>query len=162
MQGQNLIRTFLFIAFFSIGAAAIAASVLCDDFVRHYRNKHYLSQADRLTEKLEMLNDDYDAVLMRLEDDPNLLKRLAPAAIGVDHTDPNTVVPRATAWELAEAKKALAEIVEAEPNEPAMPPWLERSREPKQRMYLFAAGAALVLTSFVCFGRIKNPDDEQR
>ncbi len=161
MQGQNVIRTFLFIVFFSIGAAAIAASALCDDFVRHYRNKHYLSQAERLTVKLESLNDDYDAVLTRLEDDPNLVKRIAPAAIGADHTDPNTVVPRATAWELAEARKALAKIVETKPNEPAMPPWLERSKEPKPRKYLFAAGAALLLTSFVCFGRIKNPDDDQ-
>lgn len=161
MQGQNIIRTFLFIVFFSIGAAAIAASALCDDFVRHYRNKHYLSQAERLTEKLESLNDDYAAVLMRLEDDPNLVKRIAPAAIGADHTDANTIVPRATAWELAEAKKALARIAEAEPNEPAMPLWLERSREPKQRTYLFAAGAALVLTSFVCFGRIKKPEEDR-
>ena len=158
---QNLIRTILFVAFFSIGAAAIAASVLCDDFVQHYRHKHFLSQAERLTLKLESLNDDYDAVLTRLEDDPNLIKRIAPAAIGADHTDPNTIVPRATAWELAEAKKALAKIAEAKPNEPAMPQWLERSREPQNRIYLFAAGAALVLTSFVCFGRIKDPDDER-
>jgi hypothetical protein len=161
MQGQNVIRTLLFIVFFSIGAAAMAASALYDDFVRHYRNKHYLSQAERLTEKLESLNDDYDALLIRLEDDPNLIKRIAPAAIGTDHTDPNTIVPRATAWDLAEANKALAELAEAEPNEPLMPPWLERCKEPKQRQYLFAAGAALVLVSFVCFGRIKKPDDEQ-
>ncbi len=160
MQGQNIIRTLLFIVFFSIGAAAMAASFLCDDFVRRYRNKHYLNQAERLTEKLESLNDDYDALLMRLEDDPNLIKRLAPAALGADHTDPNTIVPRATAWELAEANKALARIADAEPNEPAMPAWLERCRESKQRMYLFAAAAALILVSFVCFGRIKKPDDE--
>ena len=129
-----IIRTLLFIVFFSIGAVAMAASFLCDDFVRHYRNKHYLNQAERLTSKLESLNDDYDALLIRLEDDPNLIKPLAPAAIGADHTDPNTVVPRATAWELAEANKALARIADAEPNEPAMPAWLERSREPKLRM----------------------------
>jgi len=162
MQGQNVIRTLLFIVFFGIGAAAMAASALYDDFVRHYRHKHYLNQAERLTAKLESLNDDYDALLMRLEDDPNLIKRLAPAALGADHIDPNTIVPRATAWELAEANKALARIAEAEPNEPAMPPWLERCREPNQRLYLFAAGAALILVSFVCFGRLKNPDDEQK
>ncbi len=161
MQGQNIIRTLLFTVFFGIGAAAMAASALCDDFVRHYRNKHYLKQAERLVSKLESLNDDYDALLMRLEDDPNLIKRLAPAALGADHTDPNTIVPRATQQELAEAKKALAKIAESEPNEPTMPTWLERSREPKQRLYLFAAGAALILVSFVCFGRIKKPDDEQ-
>ena len=160
MQGQNVIRTLLFIVFFSIGAAAMAASALYGDFVRYYRNKHYLNQAERLTSKLKSLNDDYDALLMRLEDDPNLIKRLAPAALGADYTDPNTISPRATAWELAEANKALAKIAEAEPNEPAMPAWLKRCREPKLRIYLFAAGAALILVSFVCFARIKKPDDE--
>lgn len=157
-----IIRTLLFIVFFSIGAAAMAASALCDDFVRHYRNKHYLNQAERLTEKLKSLNDDYDALLMRLQDDPNLIKRLAPAALGANLTDPNTIAPRATPQELAEAKKALAKITEAGPNEPTMPVWLERCREPKHRMYLFGAGAGLVLVSFVCFGRLKTPDDEQK
>ena len=138
----------------------MAAAVLCDDFVRHYRNKHYLNQAERLTEKLKCLNDDYDALLMHLEDDPNLIKRLAPAALGADPPDPNTIFPRATPQELAKAKKALAKTAETEPNEPAMPAWLKRCREPKQRMYLFGAGAALILVSFGCFGRLKRPDDE--
>lgn len=162
MQGQNIIRTLLFIVFFSIGAAAVAASVLCDDLVRYYRNRHYLDQAEQLTEKHELLNDDYDAVLMQVEDDPNLIRRLAPAALGADPTDPNTIFPRATPLELAEAKKALAKIAEAEPNEPAMPTWLKRCREPDNRIYLFAAGAALILVSFACFGRLKTPDDEQQ
>src|SRR3990172_6843814 len=95
MQGQNVIRTLLFVIFFSIGAAAMTASVLCDDLVRYYRNKHYLNQAERLTSKLEALNDDYDAVLIRMEDDPNLVKRLAPAALGAEPADPNTIFPLA-------------------------------------------------------------------
>ena len=160
MQGQNVIRTLLFIIFFSIGAAAITASALCDDLVRYYRNKHYLIQAERVTSKLEVLTDDYDAVLLEVEDDPNLIKRLAPAALGADPTDPNTIFPRATPQELAEAKKALAKITEAEPNEPAMPAWLKRCREPQYRIYLFAAGAALILVSFACFGRLKTPDEQ--
>ena len=162
MQGQNIIRTLLFIVFFSIGTAAMAASVLCDDLVRYYRNnRHYLNQAERLTSKLKALTDDYDAVLIQVEDDPNLIKRLAPAALGAEPTDPNTIFPRATPQELAEAKKALAKIAEAEPNEPTMPAWLERCREPKHRIYLFAAGAALILVSFACFGRLKTPGDGQ-
>jgi len=161
MQGQNIIRTLLFIVFFSIGTAAMAASVLCDDLVRYYCSRHYRNQAERLTSKLKALNDDYYAVLIRMEDDPNLIKRLAPAALGAEPTDANTIFPRATPQELAEAKKALAKIAAAEPNEPAMPVWLERCREPKHRIYLFAAGAALILVSFACFGRLKTPDDEQ-
>ncbi|MBL7154209.1 MAG: hypothetical protein ISS79_10875 [Phycisphaerae bacterium] len=161
MQGQNFIRTLLFVVFFGIGAAAMCASVLCDDFVRHYRNKHFLRQAERLTEKLESLNDDYDALLMQLEDDPNLIKRLAPAAIGADHTDPGTIYPRATARELAEAKKVLAEVAEAEPNEPPMPRWLMRCEEPRRRIYLFLCGAALILVSFVCFRPLKTIEAEE-
>ncbi len=161
MQGQNIIRTSLFVAFFSVGAAAVATSALYDDFVRHYRNRHYLNQAKRLTLKLESLNDDYAAVLRSIEEDPNIIKRLAPAATGVENADPNTVTPRATPQDLAAAKKALAKIVEAEPNEPPMPQWIERCSEPKRRIYLFAAGAALILTSFTFFGIIKKPEEDK-
>lgn len=162
MQGQNVIRTLLFVVFFSIGAAAMSGLVLCDDLARHYRNKHFLRQAEQLTQRLESLNADYDALLHQLEDDPNLIKRIAPAAIGADQNEPNTVYPRATAQELAAAKKALAEIAEQEPNEPILPAWLVRCSEPRLRTYLFISGAALILVSFVCFGRIKKlPDDEQ-
>jgi len=162
MQGQNVMRTLLFVVFFSIGAAAMSGSVLCDDLVSHYRNKHFLKQAERLNQRRESLNADYDALLHQLEDDPNLIKRIAPAAIGADQNEPNTIYPRATAQELAAAKKALAEIAEQEPNEPVLPAWLARCSEPRMRTYLFISGAALILISFVCFGRIKKlPDDEQ-
>jgi len=162
MQGQNVIRTFLFVVFFSIGAAAMGGSVLCDDLVRHYRNKHFLRQAERFTQRFKSLDADYEALLHQLEDDPNLIKRIAPAAIGADQNEPNTVYPRATAQELAAAKKALAEIAEQEPNEPVLPAWLARCSEPRLKTYLFICGAALILISFVCFGRIKKlPDDEQ-
>jgi hypothetical protein len=157
----NVIRTLLFVVFFSIGAAAMGGSVLSDDLVRHYRNKHFLRQAERLNQRRESLNADYDALLRQSEDDPNLIKRIAPAAIGADHNEPNTIYPRATAQELAAAKKALAEIAEHEPNEPVLPAWLARCSEPRMRTYLFISGAALILVSFVCFGRIKTPDDEQ-
>jgi hypothetical protein len=162
MQVQNVIRTVLFVVFFSIGAAAMGGSVLCDDLVSHYRNKHFRKQVERLNQRRESLIADYDALLRQLEDDPNLVKRIAPAAIGADHNDPNTIYPRATAQELAAAKKALAEIAEQEPNEPILPAWLARCSEPRLRTYLFISGAALILVAFVCFGRIKKlPDDEQ-
>jgi hypothetical protein len=162
MQGQNVIRTLLFVVFFSIGAAAMAGSVLCDDLVSHYRNKHFLGQAERLNQRRKSLIADYDALLRQVEDDPNLVKRIAPAAIGADHNEPNTIYPRATPLELAAARKALADVAEQEPNEPILPAWLVRCSEPRLRTYLFISGAALILVSFVCFARIKKPDDEQR
>jgi len=152
----------LFVVFFSIGAAAMSGSVLCDDLVSHYRNKHFLRQDKRFTQRFKSLDADYDALLHQLEDDPNLIKRIAPATIGADQNEPNTIYPRATAQELAAAKKALAEIAEQEPNKPVLPAWLVRCSEPRLRTYLFICGAALILVSFVCFGRIKKlPDDEQ-
>ena len=161
MQGQNIIRTLLFVVFFSVGAAAVGGSVLCDDLVKHYRNKHYLRQARRLTAQLEALDDDYDALLTQLENDPNIIERLAPATLGADREEPNTAYPRATAQELATAKQLLAEIAEQEPNSPMMPTWLARSSEPGRRKYLFAAGAILILLSFTCFARLKPPDPQQ-
>ncbi|GAI85829.1 unnamed protein product [marine sediment metagenome] len=162
MQGQNIIRTLLFVVFFGVGAAAVGGSVLCDDLVRYYRNKHFLNQAKGLSDRLESLNADYDALLRKLEDDPNLIRRIAPATIGAEHEDPNTVYPRATAAQLSDAKKTLAGTADQEPNEPAMPTWLVRSSEPRQRILLFLCGAALIFVSFICFGPAKRASDQEQ
>lgn len=161
MQGQNVIRAFLFIVFFSVGAAALGGSVLCDDLARHYRNKHFLKEAQELSERLESLNADYDALLHRLEEDPNLIKRIAPVTLGSEREDAQTVYPRATAEQLAVSRKALAAEVKKDPNEPVIPRWLVRCSEPRRRMMLFVCGAALILISFVCFGPVKGTYEEE-
>ena len=161
MQGQNVTRTLLFVAFFGIGAAAMGTSVLCDDLARYYRNKYFLKESQEFSDRLRSLNDDYDAILRRLEEDPNLIKRIAPATIGAEQAEPNTVYPRATAEQLAAAKKALARDAEREPNEPTMPTWLVRSGEPRMRILLFSCGAALILLSFACFGPLKAAPEQE-
>jgi len=148
--------------FFSAGAAAVGGSVLCDDLVKHYRNKHYLRRAERLAAQLMALDDDYDALLTQLEDDPNIIERLAPAALGADREEPNTVYPRATALELATAKQFLTEIAEQEPNSPVMPTWLARSSEPRRRKYLFAAGAILIILSLACFAPLRSTAEQDQ
>jgi hypothetical protein len=91
-------------------------------------------------------------LLKRLEEDPNLvIDRLAPATFGTESDDPNTVYPRATSRQLAAARKALMEESNRNPAEVAMPQWLRRSSEPRNRMLLFISGVVLVLISFVCF-----------
>ena len=157
----NVIRTLLFVVFFSIGAAAMGGSVLCDDLVRYYRNRHFLAQAERLTARLESLNADYDALLHELEEDPNLVQRIAPVAIGADQNEPNTVHPRATVRELASARKALEQMAKKEPNEPVMPRWLVRSSQPRHRLALFLCGAALIVISLVCFAPRKAAEADQ-
>ncbi len=157
MRTRNAIQAVLFVLFFSIGATALCSSILCDDLVQSYRERELLRQTRESNDRLRSLLADYDLLLARLEEDPNLYKRLVPATLGPDPNlhDPNTVYPRAKAEQLAAAHRAL----KAEPNESAagsaagatMPKWLIRASEPRRRTMLFVCGVVLILTSFVCF-----------
>ncbi|UCC97720.1 MAG: hypothetical protein JSW66_17980 [Phycisphaerales bacterium] len=158
MQGRNVIRAVLFVVFFSIGTAALSSSILCDDLVRYYQNKELLTEAQESLNRLRSLNDEYDILLNRLKEDPNLIvERLAPATLGPDPNlhDPNTVYPRATAEQLAAARRALMtdtnESTRGRAPAQAMPRWLSRCSEPRRRIMLFVCGVVLILTSFVCF-----------
>lgn len=159
---QNTIRTILFLVMFSIGAAALGAAVLLDDIIRHYQSQDILRQQRQYSEKLRSLNEDYDALLRLIEEDPNSLKRIAPATVGADPMDPNAVYPRATAEALAAAKEALAEEAETEPNRPVMPAWITRVREGDRRLILYFAGAILVIISLTCFSPIRLSKDDDR
>lgn len=161
MQRQNIIRAFLFIVFFSIGAGSLAGSILCDDLVQYYQNKQLLKAAQRYLKRLESLNTEYDILLNQLEKDPNLIKRVAKATLGTESEDANAVYPRATARQLAAARKALADDPNHYQTEPAMPKWLSRCIEPRRRIILFFAGAGLILVSFMCFAPAKSPQKEQ-
>jgi hypothetical protein len=152
MQGRKFIQAVLFFLFFGIGAASLSSSILCDDLIRYYQNKQLLRTAQDSLSRLESLNTDYDVLLKRLEEDPNLVvERLAPATFGTGSKDPNTVYPRATSQQLAAARKALMEESNREPAEVAMPEWLRRCSEPRNRILLFVSGVVLVMISFVCF-----------
>ena len=142
----------MFFLFFSIGAASLSSSILCDDLIQYYQNKQLLRTTQESLDRLESLNTDYDVLLERLNEDPNLVvDRLAPATFGTQSEDPNTVYPRATSRQLAAARKALMEESNREPAEVTMPQWLSRCSEPRNRMLLFISGVVLVLISFVCF-----------
>jgi len=152
MQGRAVIQAILFFLFFSIGAASLSSSILCDDLIQYYRNKQLLKTSQDSLKRLESLNTDYDVLLKRLKEDPNLIiERLAPATLGTGTEDPNTVYPRATSKQLAAARKALMEESNRKPAEAEMPLWLSRCRKPRNRILLFASGVVLVLISFVCF-----------
>jgi len=151
MLVQNVIRAILFVIMFSIGASALGGAILLDDLILHYQTKHILNESRGLSEKLRSLNEDYDAILRLIQEDPNSLKRITPATVGADSVDPNAVYPKATAEALAAAKKVLSDQVKAEPNEPPMPEWIKRVRVGNRRKILFASGAILVLISLTCF-----------
>ncbi|MFB0524804.1 MAG: hypothetical protein ACETVZ_04645, partial [Phycisphaerae bacterium] len=95
-------------------------------------------------------------LLSQLETDPNLVKRIAPAALGTEPQDANTIYPRATAQQLAAARKALAEAPSRYQTEPTMPQWLTRCSKPRRRIMLFFAGAGLILISFIYFTPVRD------
>jgi hypothetical protein len=154
MFRHDFIRAVFFVLFFSIGTAALGIAVLSDDLVQYYQDRNYLNTARDSLEKIRELNYDYDALLAQFENDPNLLRRLAPATLGAGLSDPNIAYPKISAQQLAAARKALSK--EDQSNEPVLPAWLERCIEPQKRKALFYSGIALVLISFVCFRPAKK------
>jgi hypothetical protein len=156
MQNERVIRTVAFVVFFSVGAAVLSATTLCDDLLKYYYYKGLLAQAESHLKKLESLNTDYDTLLSQFEGNPKELARLAPATLGIEANEPNTAYPRATPGKLAAARRALAE----EPNQTTIiqgvPPWLGLGCQWPRRHILFISGAILVLISFVFFGPTKD------
>ncbi len=143
--------------FFSFGAATLGLAALCPELVGYYENREYVEGARDSLGRIESLNSQYEVLLDHLGTDPNLVRRTAMVTLGKEVSEPNTVYPAAGARELAVARKVLAAEAHVE-RASTMPVWLDRCIDPKRRCILFAAGSALVLISFVCFGRRK--DDE--
>jgi len=161
MRRQNILRTFLFIIFFGIGATALSGSILCDDLVRYYHNRHLLKAKPEGTNRLESLIADYDALLVQLEKDPNLVKRIAPATLGTKPDDEEAIYPKATEEQLNAARKVLVQDSNRQVNEPMIPVWLARCSKPPQRITLFLAGTSLILISFMFFGPAKRTSQSE-
>jgi len=149
LQKIVTIRTLFFVLFFAFGAASLALSVLCEDLLQYYQNRQLALAAKQSLEKLKALNDDYNMLLAQLDEDSNIIKRLAPPHLH-EQTDPNTIYPRATARQLAAARRALTDP-NKDSEEPVIPGWLSRCSEPLKRLALFISGIALILISFICF-----------
>lgn len=152
MRMNTTIRALLFVVFFGVGAAAFSISILCDDLLRYYRNKELLRMAEISLGRLESLDADYDALLGRLEKDPDILKHIAPATLGAAPADANAVYPKASPEQLAAVRKVLTEESNQQVNESMIPLWLVRCSRQPQRTFLFLAGTFLILISFVWFG----------
>lgn len=151
MQSQGVLHFLFFVVFFSVGAATLGGAVLCDDLILYCHNQQLLGEAELSLERLESLNAEYDALLEQLENDPNLLRRIAPATLGTQPEDPNAVYPKAKARELALARKALLDLTGDDKPKDPVPAWLQRCSEPSRKLGLFVAGAGLVLISLVFF-----------
>ncbi len=155
-----MMRMFLFLVFFSIGAAALSISMLSGDLLQYYHNKQLLKAAEESLHELEFLNADYDALLQRLKNDPNLIDRIGRAVFRTEREDDGTVYPRVTPEQLDAARRALTEEPNQQFSEPTVPGWLERCSEPRRRMMLFFCGAALILISFIWSGPGKRAPEK--
>ena len=148
----DTMRAFLFVVFFSIGAAAMCGAILLDDVLSYHHNKQLLKTTEISLKRLESLITDYDALLQQLEKDPNLINRIGPAVLGTEPAEANAVYPKVTAQQLDAARQALTEDMNQQTTEPELSNWLARCSKPPQRIVLFSAGAFLILVSFVWFG----------
>jgi len=157
MKKQKVIRAILFVIFFSIGAATLTGAILCDDLLTYYRNKQLLKTSRVTTDKLKSLNTDYDILLEQLQQDPNLAERIAPAALGTESENADTINPFAKSEQLAAAGKALTKSPNQQLSVSEIPQWLTRCSEPRRRIVLFLAGAFLIIISFVWFGSTQSP-----
>lgn len=138
----------------------LSGSILCDVLLRYYRDKNLLQVQKQRTDCMKSLITDYNALLVEVERDPNFAKRIAPATLGTEPDDADTIYPRATVEQLTAARRALTEQPNQQLAEPAVPRWLSRCSEPRRRIVLFLAGASLILISFVCFGPAKQASPE--
>ncbi len=157
---ENFTKLLLFTVFFSIGAAALGTAVLYSDLIRYYQYKQLVLQAEESLKNLKALNEEYDELQKNLEQDPQMFDRAAMAVLGQRPNDINAVYPKASSEQLAAAKQALAAEIENQNREPRIPEWLERIGEPRKRLGLFLAGAALVILAFIFFGSSKSAQEE--
>jgi len=161
MQEQNILRMLFFIVFFSVGAAALSISILCDELLLYYQNKQLLAEEEENLRRLEALDNDYDVLLEQLDKDPNFVKRIAPATLGAEPEDGNAIYPRASAEELAAAREVLGSS-DKQAKEVEIPGWILRCSKEPNKIILFLAGAFLILISFIFFGPAKHqPEVEE-
>jgi len=157
LRTQNIIRAFFFVLFFSIGATVLGGSIVWDDLLGYYNNRRLVEAQGQSLNRVELLDAEYDALLQLVQEDPSVVKRIAPATLGAEPGGEGVSYPRARARELAVATEALKEKSEGESavrRDAAR--WIARCSEPSNRLILFLAGAGLILVSFVCFGPVQE------
>ncbi|MHC5076441.1 MAG: hypothetical protein ACYTFM_08435 [Planctomycetota bacterium] len=156
MEFKKFIRFFWFVIFFTAGAATLTLSILADDLMRYYQNRLLLNQSQDYHVQLESLNKDYDILLEQLENDPNIYKRIAPATLGTEPPDTESISPKVTPEQLAMAREAMKYNDTQQNEPPQIPRWLERTMDPRRRTVLFLCGGILILIAFIWFGPTKE------
>ncbi|MCI0499084.1 MAG: hypothetical protein L0Y36_05325 [Planctomycetales bacterium] len=149
----QIIRFLLFAVFFLAGTGAMVLSILADpELVNYYHSRSLLLDIQRQNDKIQSLSDQYDAQIDLIEDEPNILERLTPMTFGRKPSAPDTAFPQARNSTLLEETQNLMAQLENKTAQDPIPGWLKRIRNPKLRRALFAAGAGLLLVTFIFFG----------
>jgi len=158
MNGRNIARLLVFMIFFAAGAGAVGLSVLVPELHRHYHYRRVHSEASQSIDRLRRVAEDYDILLVQLEEDPSLLERVATLTFGMEPNEPNTVFPKSTALQEEHVKMLLAESVEDGNDAAGVPLWLSRVSERRARLVLFFSGGGLIFVSFLFFGASVRTD----
>ncbi len=151
---EKFSRAVFFSLFCAIGIFSMVLAVLAPEWKNLYKIKSATKQSEQNNSKIEQIMKDHEELIRRINKDPNMLNRIAPATLGEKSQDHNLPAVEVTADTLAQAKSVLEQSDNDEnlkvPEE-EIPVWLQRVTLVRSRIVLFAAGAGLVLVSFVCF-----------
>ena len=155
-RSSAILRFVLFCIFFSVGAGAIALSILAEEIEIYFANRRTYARMLETNERIERLIAEYEAQIEQIEQNPEILKKLERITFGAVEGEEESEHPRAAVEQLAAARAALMEEIETKAEEKAIDRWVERIVEPKGRMRLFFAGAGLVLITFMFFGTVRE------
>jgi len=130
----------------------MALSFLAPELDENYRNIDQLQRTLQNNEQLEELLEIYDRQIEATKSDPDILKRLERKTLGKEPVEQDTVHPVPSDKYLQLAEKAIKDNNAKQTTPPKLRKYIEQSAKPKTRLGLFYAGAALILTAFICFG----------
>ena len=158
-----ILRYILFCIFFTVGGGAVTLSILIEpELTTYFQNRQMLEEIRQQNEKIIDLTAQYRAEIDLIRSEPNVLRRLEQVTFGRTFTtDPQAAsAPSAERQALRqEAKAILADLEDDSPHQTQLPRWFERCREPNTRTALFAAGAGLILITFLFFGSPGKADE---
>jgi hypothetical protein len=155
-RSSAILRFVLFCIFFSVGAGAIALSILAEEIETYFDNRRTYARMLEMNERIEKLIAEYEAQIEQIEQNPEILKKLERITFGSVEGEEESEHPRAAVEQLAAARAALLEEIEVKAEPSAIDRWVGRIVEPKARMRLFFAGAGLVLITFMFFGTVRE------
>ena len=164
MLAKAILNGLLFVLFFTAGIAAIALSALAPEIHNVYAGRVLLQRIEKSNKQLRAINDQYEYQLNQIKQNPAILARLRVLNLGIEPDEPDTAFPPAKSEQLIKAARDILKQ-EQETKEQVVadiPVWLRRVQEPRQRVALFIAGAALVIVSMIFFSTPRDASQDSR